>query len=222
MIWYQEGDDIGQLVDPSARVILRVHDPDLNQPVDEFARGPVRIATREPRRMEVVEVVRFPLDIPYTSLVRTLVSDFRRPELVVGANPPRMAVDITGVGRGVYDMLREAGVGPMGITITSGATAHNDKGIWYVPKRDLVMAAVLGMEQKTLLIGSEVPGCDLLVQELRAFKVKTTATGRESYAASEEWREGDHDDIVLALAIAVWAAARRPAPQPTSYAKIRR
>jgi len=33
------------------------------------------------------------------------------------------------------------------------------------------------------------------------------ATGHDSY---EAWREGDHDDIVLSLAVACWSAENMP------------
>jgi hypothetical protein len=47
-----------------------------------------------------------------------------------------------------------------------------------------------------------------LVQELLTFRVRIdSATGRDSYAA---WRESAHDDLVLALAVAVWWAERVP------------
>jgi hypothetical protein len=49
-----------------------------------------------------------------------------------------------------------------------------------------------------------------LRQELEAFSSKTSArTGHESF---EAWRERDHDDIVLSLALALWAARRAPRP----------
>jgi hypothetical protein len=45
--------------------------------------------------------------------------------------------------------------------------------------------------------------------ELLNFRVKINlASGHDSY---EAWREGDHDDLVLAAAMAVWSA-RAPGP----------
>jgi hypothetical protein len=39
------------------------------------------------------------------------------------------------------------------------------------------------------------------------FKLKINiTTGHDSY---EAWREGEHDDLVLAAALAVWAADKR-------------
>lgn len=38
--------------------------------------------------------------------------------------------------------------------------------------------------------------------ELEAFRVKVTASANETFGA---WRERDHDDLVLATALAAWA-----------------
>ena len=42
-----------------------------------------------------------------------------------------------------------------------------------------------------------------LVEELGSMEVKITESGKSQYAA---WREGAHDDLVLAVALAVWRA----------------
>ena len=48
-----------------------------------------------------------------------------------------------------------------------------------------------------------------LVHELLRFRVKIDPlTAHDSYGA---WREGAHDDLVLAVAIAVWYAGRQRA-----------
>jgi hypothetical protein len=41
-----------------------------------------------------------------------------------------------------------------------------------------------------------------LARELQTFKIKMTAAGNETL---ESWRERDHDDLVLAVALAAWA-----------------
>jgi hypothetical protein len=47
----------------------------------------------------------------------------------------------------------------------------------------------------------------VLERELQHFKVKiNTQTGHDSY---EAWRESDHDDLVLAIALSLWFAERR-------------
>jgi hypothetical protein len=40
---------------------------------------------------------------------------------------------------------------------------------------------------------------------MAAFQVKITAAGNETF---ESWRERDHDDMVLAVVLACWAASR--------------
>ena len=47
-----------------------------------------------------------------------------------------------------------------------------------------------------------------LERELQNFQVKINLdTAHDSYGA---WREGSHDDLVLAVALALWFAAREP------------
>jgi hypothetical protein len=42
-----------------------------------------------------------------------------------------------------------------------------------------------------------------LSREAQNFTVKVTPAGNETF---ESWRESEHDDLVLALALACWAA----------------
>jgi hypothetical protein len=44
-----------------------------------------------------------------------------------------------------------------------------------------------------------------LVAELAGMRVKVECEGREQYGA---WREGTHDDLVFAVALAYWAARK--------------
>lgn len=49
----------------------------------------------------------------------------------------------------------------------------------------------------------ELPLADTLAKELETFRVKVTPDRNEVF---ETWREKDHDDLVLALAMAAWTA----------------
>ena len=49
------------------------------------------------------------------------------------------------------------------------------------------------------------------LRKLASFKVKITPAGNDVYGT---WREGEHDDLVLALACGVWTALRRARRQP--------
>jgi hypothetical protein len=48
-----------------------------------------------------------------------------------------------------------------------------------------------------------LPHAEVLVRELQAFKVEITEAGTETYGG-----KGQHDDLVLAVALAVWRAGR--------------
>jgi hypothetical protein len=62
------------------------------------------------------------------------------------------------------------------------------------------------MQNKQLKIAQEMPLAETLRKELLNFKVKINiATGHDSY---EAWREGDHDDLVLAVAMPCWCGER--------------
>jgi hypothetical protein len=52
-----------------------------------------------------------------------------------------------------------------------------------------------------LQVARGLPLAPVLVKELEAFQVKITANAHETFAA---WRERDHDDLVLSVALAAW------------------
>ena len=75
-----------------------------------------------------------------------------------------------------------------------------------VPKRDLASAPLVLMQKGQLKIAEGLELAPVLKRELLNFKVKINiATGHDSY---EAWREGDHDDLVLAVAMACWCGER--------------
>jgi len=133
-----------------------------------------------------------------------------------------VVLDETGVGVAVGDLLAKAlrGRGRGGrllrVTITNGLKTTTVPGGFHVPKRDLVTAVALALEGGRLIIPSALPMSGTLVEELANFKVTVSAGGHDSYGAGADWREGNHDDLVLALALAVWYRDR-PRPSARSY-----
>ena len=118
---------------------------------------------------------------------------------------PQLVVDATGVGRPVVDMLSAAGLSPVPITIHGGDVVSRDGTYWRVPKRDLVGALQVLLQTTRLKIAGQLRYADTLVQELLRFRVKISDQGHDSYGA---WRDGEHDDLVLALAVACWYGQR--------------
>lgn len=118
-----------------------------------------------------------------------------------------LAVDATGVGAAVVDMLRRAGLTFDAVTITGGdSEAQSGWHEWRVPKRDLV-GGLQVLLQSGLKIARSLKHSETLKAELLNFRVKiNVVTAHDSY---EAWREGDHDDLVLAAALAAWRAGRK-------------
>src|SRR5262249_1510741 len=63
------------------------------------------------------------------------------------------------------------------------------------------------MQGRRLQIARSLPDAAALVRELRQFQVKITAAAPETCGG---WRDGQHDDLVLAVALACWWSERTP------------
>ena len=147
---------------------------------------------------------RFPVGTPLPGVVAGVVralGQLRTREAVP------VYVDTTGVGRMALELLRDAGLGPIGVTITYTRAGRDDLR---VPKRDLAGLVQLGLQTEMLKIAADMPLTPTLAREMAAFKVRVNLAAPDSF---ESWREGEHDDLVLAAALAVWGAEhhqRRP------------
>jgi hypothetical protein len=128
--------------------------------------------------------------------------------LRVYRSTPQLIVDDTGVGRAVADLLTSKGLKFTAVTITGGDEVHRVGGGRYrVPKRDLVGALEVPFHTGRLKIAEGMELWPTLKKELLNFRRKINLkTAHDSY---EHWREGDHDDLVLAAALACWWITRR-------------
>lgn len=138
-------------------------------------------------------------DIPYTDVVQRLE------EIHTKLKDAEFVVDATGVGAPVVDMLDSHSVRPVRVYIHGGTSVSFEGGVWKVPKRDLVSTVQILLQNGLLKIAPG-PLADVLISEMLNFRMKINpATAHDSYAA---WREGDHDDLVLAVALACWWGRR--------------
>jgi hypothetical protein len=114
-----------------------------------------------------------------------------------------MAVDATGVGRPVIDMIRDANLpaSVYAITLTGGDAVIRDGLERRVPKRDVASAIAVLLQTGRLRIARGLKESETLLRELLNFRVKISLSGHDSY---EAWREKEHDDLVLAVGLAAW------------------
>lgn len=189
------GVDLGQRHDPTAlaaveRVIER--GPDVDRATFERV-GRVVYRVRGLRRLK--------LGTPYPAIVDEVVSVAR---LIAAQGPVTMVVDATGVGAPVVDLLRaqlDPAIPLVPVIFTAGDTARVENGLYRVPKKDLVHGLMLLLEDGRLRVLDDHPESKALVTELSNMRVKISG---ESHASYEAWRQGQHDDLVFALALACW------------------
>jgi hypothetical protein len=176
---------------------------DLGQVQDYTAVAVVHRSAARDGVVQVPHLERLPLGTPYPAIVTRIEQLFATPPLQGQAS---LVVDATGVGTAVLDLLVQANLSPIAITITGGDKVHREARNRYgVPKRELVGCLQVLLQTGRLKIASGLPEAEVLVKELLAFHVKITASAHDTYGA---WREGAHDDLVLALALATWYGER--------------
>jgi hypothetical protein len=118
-----------------------------------------------------------------------------------------LALDFTGCGRPVADYAYRAGLRPMNILITAGSETTMIGGDqWNVPKQTLISQLETRLHCGELKIADALQESEALKNELKDFARKVSESGRVTFNA----RSGSHDDLVLALAIALFAALNRP------------
>ena len=217
--WLYLGLDLGQAQDYSAlAVAARDRPPQEGGTSWRYdARGrpsPVAPTVAPPASYALNWLRRWPLKTSYPAIVADVAALVG--QLAARTPRPRLAlvVDATGVGRPVTDLLRRERLpgGLVEVTITGGDAATRDGMAWRVPKRDLVSTVQVLLQGQRLAIASALPDAATLTRELLAFQVQINpATAHDSYGA---WREGAHDDLVLAAALAVWYGEHEPPPRP--------
>ena len=176
---------------------------DLGQSCDSTAIAILCEVPGTPTTYDCAHLERIPLGASYPAVVRRVQAIMSFPKL----RDADLVIDSTGVGRPVFDLLQQAGLSPIGVTITAGNEVTEKDGRFGVPKRDLIGAAQVLVQAHRLRIAKSLPEAETLVRELLGFQIKITTNGNDQYGA---WRSGTHDDIVLALSLAAWYATAAP------------
>jgi len=183
------GLDLGQKRDHTAVVVVERIENRRAFMGTEFERLVVRYAER------------LALGMPYPQVVERVREIVRFDDLYHGHCT--ITVDASGVGAPVVDMLNAARLAcPVkAVTITGGERASGD----CVPKRDLMAELLVLLETRKLSIGKLKEGARL-VRELSDVRMRVSASGHARLGAEGSW---EHDDLVIALALACWSAKGR-------------
>jgi hypothetical protein len=195
------GLDLGQSADYTALAVVQVV-----KEVDEEGKIEPYLHLRH--------LERYPLRTPYTTIADGVAALMRSEQLNGNEYDParrRTAkartdrfVDKTGVGAGVTDLLKAKGLRFTPITIHGGEKVNNERGTYNVPKKDLVAALEVPLDTGSLKVAESLELWPTLKDELLNFRRKQNQ--RTAHISYEHWRESDHDDLVLATAMACWGA----------------
>lgn len=195
---YFVGLDLGQSSDPSALTIL--------------CRTTLRDEARPERKQNHYacrHLRRWPLGTDYTHVIDDIKTLFATAPLADLRPRASLVVDHTGVGRPIVDMLKHAEVNaqivPVQITSGTGSSPQRGGG-WNVAKVQLVSTLLALFQQRRFRIAENMKLGPILAKELANFKVKITPAANEVFG---EWRNGEHDDLVLAAAIAAWVGEQQ-------------
>jgi hypothetical protein len=197
--WYV-GLDIGQSIDPSAVAVIN----HTVEPLESWQPNANAESWRQDRneRFFVRHLERLPLGMPYPQQVQHIQNLLSRKPL----RGAQFALDYTGCGRPVADLFYAAGLRPQNILITAGNEVSQHRGdTFHVPKQLLISAMEARLHTGELKIAAALADAPALRDELKDFARKVSDAGRVTYSA----RAGAHDDLVLAVAIALFAACNR-------------
>ena len=203
------GVDLGTAVDYTAVSILEdVHGVlDWNTPEERHTNTGL-VPQKPEHRGYVRHLQRYELGLSYPQIIDRVIELLSRPPLCGdGDNPAaELVVDDSGVGRPVSDMLVDRGLKPVRVTIVGGMKAEPKFGNrWHVPKELLITGLDAALHAGTLIIAKELTESHALKNELVDFRRTVSGAGRASFSA----RSGQHDDLILSVAISNWWA-RKP------------
>ena len=207
---YTVGVDLGQTTDPTAICIIEKK----VVPVDDWS----SLKPLETQALYVCRhLERLPLGTTYPAQVQHVANLLHRPPLTyLNWRKTDLVVDGTGVGKAVVDIFRSAGLRPKSVTITAGRQVVTKGEEYHVPKLELVSRLQSALHSGSLKIVDKIPDAKVLTSELQNFRTNYTSAGNVIFNA----REGQHDDLVLATAIALWWAegSHRPFFKRTHFA----
>jgi hypothetical protein len=176
---------------------------DLGQAQEFTALAVLEGTDTPPRSYAVRHLHRWPVGTAYPAIIAEMAGTVGR--LPAGS---ALALDITMVGRPVIDLVRRAGLtcAYYPITLTSGHSVATGPIGPLVPKKELVSTLQVLLQAHRLQVASSLPHAALLVTELSNFKAKPRLIADDPLV---DWREGSHDDLVLAVALAAWLGENR-------------
>lgn len=211
------GVDLGQSADPTSVAVLERVREELTPATHEWLNSLPHEHRKErlaeyrggmaPDRFNLRLLEQAPLGEPYPAQAQRLKRILAREQ--IARHEPRVWIDYTGVGRAVFDIFKQERVPRVvPVTITfAGEAGPNGRGGHSVPKIELVSRLQALMHTGKLYMPDTLPLAKVFRRELLDFRVSYTDVGNARFGA----REGAHDDLILAVALAAYGLGSEPA-----------
>ena len=195
------GVDLGQSKDPTSIAVIEKIALEISARCFTKQIPEAREALRSERPTYILRLLeQAPLGESYPAQAQRVNRILARQQ--IAEHDPRVWVDYTGVGRAVFDIFKQERVPRIvPVTITfGGEDGPNGHGGHNVTKLGLVSRLQALMHTGKLHMPDTLPLSKLFRRELLDFRVSYTAVGNAKFGA----REGAHDDLILAVALAVY------------------
>ena len=159
----------------------------------------------------VKHIRRFPLILRYIEVAKALKKMDQQLQGYAAAKGKEAVItwicDCTGVGEGVADILEkvmpESDIVKCYITGGISPTIDFEMREVRLPKSQLISTLVALFDSKRINLTKRSKEIDDMLDELANFEIHVSEeTGRDSYGA----KSGTHDDLLVSLALACWAA----------------
>jgi hypothetical protein len=169
----------------------------------------VQSAPSELTHYYVKHLKRFTLRMLYTDVARQLA----RIDEQLKAHAKRQkkvaeitfVLDATGVGESVAELVeKEMPVADIyKVYITGGIDTNVDYSVREVrlPKSQMVSTLVALFDSKRIFLSKRGREIDAMIEELQNYEIHVSEKGADQFGA---FKTGSHDDLVTALALAVW------------------
>jgi phage FluMu gp28-like protein len=192
-IRYFCGVDLGRKRDPSTLAIIEV----------QYINGG--------RTYVVSYLKRFTLSMLYTDIATKLVKTNESLKRIASDKGKEAIIsyvlDATGLGAPICELVEKAlplaDVKRVYITGGINTTEGSEYNEYRVPKGQLISGLMAAFDSKSIYMTNRSKEIDQIVTELAEFEIHISDSGRDTF---DDRGKGHHSDLVVALALAVWAA----------------
>jgi hypothetical protein len=217
------GVDVGQIVDPTAICVIEYCEGvmDYGSDLERHTSQTEALGLQKgSQRWRCVHMERLPLGTKYGVIVQHVAGLLATPQLQADPNKNRKAselvIDAGGAG-GVAEMFQAAGMDPISVIIRGGLdTNWKGRNRFTVAKEELIglLDARLNHDRFPLTFSKHLVEGEAFRDEVADFTRSTSGAGRMKYEA----KQGKHDDMILAVSLAVWWLSR-PKNPPAAFGR---